>query len=244
MVEHDEEAPELSDLPLPPLPPGISLPPPPPPPSLVEESDLDDIGNISEEPEADAYENDDSGSTDFQSQWEKRRTSDPNLASESKDSMYGHIDRIATGEVGTLLDRFSDRFGSELDREIIVLRKQQQQDIRSVKPTVELIVGPTLEIDEEMDETKSDDFIEFFDVVNNLLGDMPEDFINRFVKSDSFVLFESVGADPGVTDEDTRRAFFVMINAELGELPEDKINEFVESPGFEMFTHMGEKYGG
>ena len=158
--------------------------------------------------------------------------------------MYGHIDRIATGEVGTLLDRFSDRFGSELDREIIVLRKQQQQDIRSVKPTVELIAGPTLEIDEGMDETKSDDFIEFFDVVNNLLGDMPEDFINRFVKSESFVLFESVGADPGATDEDTRRAFFVMINAELGELPEDKINEFVESPGFEMFTRMGEKYGG
>ena len=244
MVEHDEEAPELSDLPLPPLPPGISLPPPPPPPSLVEESDSDDIDDILEEPEADAYEDDDSGSTDFQSQWEKRRTSDPNLASESKDSMYGHIDRIATGEVGTLLDRFSDRFGSELDREIIVLRKQQQQDIRSVKPTVELIVGPTLEVDEEMDETKPDDFIEFFDVVNNLLGDMPENFINRFVKSDSFVLFESVGADPGVTDEDTRRAFFLMINAELGELPEDKINEFVESPGFEMFTHMGEKYGG
>ena len=244
MVEHDEEAPELPDLPLPPLPPGISLPPPPPPPSLVEESDLDDTGDVSEESEAGGYEDDDRESTDFQSQWEKRRTSDPNLASESKDSMYGHIDRIATGEVGTLLDRFSDRFGSELDREIIVLRKQQQQDIRSVKPTVELIVGPTLEIDEEMDETKSDDFIEFFDVVNNLLGDMPEDFINRFVKSDSFVLFESVGADPGVADEDTRRAFFVMINAELGELPEDKINEFVESPGFEMFTRMGEKYGG
>ena len=64
------------------------------------------------------------------------------------------------------------------------------------------------------------------------------------MKSDSFVLFESVGADPGVADEDTRRAFFVMINAELGELPEDKINKFVESPGFEMFTRMGEKYGG
>ena len=56
--------------------------------------------------------------------------------------MYGHIDRIATGEVGTLLDRFSDRFGSELDREIIVLRKKQQQEVRSVKATVELISAP------------------------------------------------------------------------------------------------------
>ena len=70
MVEHDEEAPELPDLPLPPLPPGISLPPPPPPPSLVEDSDFDDNGKVSEELEADGYEDDDSGSTDFQSQWE------------------------------------------------------------------------------------------------------------------------------------------------------------------------------
>ncbi len=244
MVEHDEESPEVSDLPLPPLPPGITLPPPPPPPSLTEDSDFDDHGNVSEEPEVDGNGEDDSGPTDFQSQWEKRRTSDSHLPLDSKDSMYGHIDRIATGEVGTLLDRFSDRFGSELDREIIVLRKQQQQDIRSVKPTVELIVGPTVEIEEESGEMESDDFIVFFDVVNNLLGDMPEDFINRFVKSDSFALFESVGADPGIVDEDTRRAFFVMINAELGDLPEDKINEFVESSGFEMFTLMGEKYGG
>ena len=244
MVEHDEESPELSNLPLPPLPPGITLPPPPPPPSLVEDSDSEDYDDDSEEPEVDGYEGDNSGSTDFQSQWEKRRTSDPQLSTDSKDSMYGHIDRIATGDVGTLLDRFSDRFGSELDREIIVLRKQQQQDIRSVKPTVELITGPTIEVEEEADEKTSDDFIEFFDVVNNLLGNMPEDFINNFVKSDSFTLFESVGADPGIVHEDTRRAFFVMINTELGDLPEDKINEFVESPGFEMFTRMGEKYGG
>ena len=244
MVEHEEESSELSDLPLPPLPPGITLPPPPPPPPLAEDSDFEDHGNVSEKPEIDGYEGDISEPTDFQSQWEKRRTSNPQLSTDSKDSMYGHIDRIATGEVGTLLDRFSDRFGSELDREIIVLRKQQQQDIRSVKPTVELIAGPTVEVEEEIGETGSDDFIEFFDIVNNLLGGMPEDFINRFVKSDSFALFESVGANPGIVDEDTRRAFFVMINAELGDLPEDKINEFVESPGFEMFTHMGEKYGG
>jgi len=246
MVEHDEESTELSDLPLPPLPPGITLPPPPPPPPLLaEDSDFEDNGNVSEAPEVDGYEEDISGPTDFQSQWEKRRNSEPQLSTDSKDSMYGHIDRIATGEVGTLLDRFSDRFGSELDREIIVLRKQQQQDIRSVKPTVELIAGPTVDVEEDISETGlDDDFIEFFDVVNNLLGDMPEDFINHFVKSDSFTLFESVGADPGIVDEDTRRAFFVMINAELGELPEDKINEFVESPGFEMFTRMGEKYGG
>ena len=51
---------ELDDLPLPPLPPGISMPPPPPPPPLAESSieddedhddcDDDDAGDIEEPP--------------------------------------------------------------------------------------------------------------------------------------------------------------------------------------------------
>ena len=239
------DADELDDLPLPPLPPGISLPPPPPPPPM----------DISAEVEEEIEENSDfqdntpvdTQSRDFQSQWESRKANDPTLSSDSKDSMYGHIDRIATGEVGTLLDRFSDRFGSELDREIIVLRKKQQQEIRAVKPTVELISAPEMpEVeDNEVDEdTAIDEFAEFFEVVNSLLGDMPDDFIQRFLASDSFELFETVGTDPNAADEDTRSQFFSMINAELGELPEDKINEFVESPGFELFTKMGDLYGG
>ena len=161
--------------------------------------------------------------------------------------MYGHIDRIATGEIGTLMDRFSDRFGSELDREIIVLRKEQQQDMRTIKPTVELITAPEVEAEDvyEDDETDpSNQFVEFFEVVNELLGGMPEEFIDTFVKSESFGLFESVGSNPGAADEDSRKAFFQMINAELGQLPEDKINKFVDSPGFEVFTSMGERYGG
>ena len=117
------DADEMDDLPLPPLPPGISLPPPPPPPPIANvEDDVEDIDVLDEALE-DASE--ESVTSDFKSQWESRKANDPTLSSDSKDSMYGHIDRIATGEVGTLLDRFSDRFGSELDREIIVLRKKQ-----------------------------------------------------------------------------------------------------------------------
>ena len=245
MVEPDQESQDESELPLPPLPPGIALPPPPPPPPLPQDTEFVYDDEPIEDSQSEINEEETIESTDFQAQWEKRRTSDPNLSLESKDSMYGHIDRIATGDVGTLLDRFSDRFGSELDREIIVLRKQQQQDIRAVKPTVELISAPEIKNqDDDTEEIQSDNFAEFFQVVNNMLGDMPEDFINKFVKSKSFELFETVGANPDATDEDDRKAFFLMINNELGELPEDKINEFVESAGFEVFTSMGEKYGG
>tara|TARA_Y100001970_G_scaffold26096_2_gene31249 strand:- start:15468 stop:16202 length:735 start_codon:yes stop_codon:yes gene_type:complete len=242
------DADDFDDLPLPPLPPGISLPPPPPPPPIAE---IEVESEVDEEPEDLLREViDEPNSSDFKSQWESRKASDPTLSSDSKDSMYGHIDRIATGEVGTLLDRFSDRFGSELDREIIVLRKKEQQDIRAVKPTVELISAPEgeeeLEDNSESDEISDmdDDFPAFFDVVNKLLGDMPDDFIQKFLASESFKMFETVGADPVATDDETRSQFFSMINAELGELPEDKINEFVESPGFELFTKMGELYGG
>jgi hypothetical protein len=115
-----------------------------------------------------------------------------------------------------------------------------------MKATVELVSAPvgaeeTNSVDQS--EPLTGEFAEFFDVVNNLLGDMPEDFIDTFVQSDSFTLFQSVGADPSAANEDVRRDFFLMINAELGDLPEDKINEFVESPGFELFTRMGELYG-
>ncbi len=56
--------------------------------------------------------------------------------------IYGHIDRISSGEAGSLLDRYADRFGHSLDRDIIVLRKQQHEEklaeIRDA-PVVELI---------------------------------------------------------------------------------------------------------
>ena len=56
--------------------------------------------------------------------------------------IYGHIDRISNKEAGSLLDRYADRFGHALDREIIVMRKaaveEKVAEIRDA-PTVELV---------------------------------------------------------------------------------------------------------
>ncbi len=266
----DGEDKSLDDLPLPPPPPGLVMPAPPPPPNL----DIPDIPALPTPPpppgiampESLEVESDfsmpavEEDSDDFNSAWERKKGENPTLSSDNRDRMYGHIDRIATGEVGTLLDRFSDRFGSELDREIIVLRKKQQQEMRDIKPTVELISAPEEEYvddpedkeDEEVhsdsieatEEVHSDDeFPTFFNVVNDLLGGMPDEFVNSFVASDDFAIFQSVGADPTSTDEETRADFFQMINRVLGELPDDKINEFVQSPEFGLFQAMGEIYG-
>ena len=57
--------------------------------------------------------------------------------------VYGHIDRIGEGEIGSLLERYSDRFGHELDRDIIVMRKEDRDDkIAEIRdsPTVQLLV--------------------------------------------------------------------------------------------------------
>ena len=252
MGEDEKTQDDPQGMPLPPLPPGISLPLPPPPPPPVEEvisdEDIETSENI-EETQVEEVEY--SQSTDFQSHWEKRKASDPNLSVGNRESMYGHIDRIATGEVGTLLDRFSNRFGSELDREIIVLRKKQQQEMREIKPTVELIQAPTEEFvseeDEDLEEINEDqDFAEFFSVINNLLGDITdEDVIKNFIASESFSLFEEVGASPESVSEEQKGAFFRLINQVLGDLPDDNesVEAFIGSSDFSIFVKMGELYG-
>ncbi|MFL2981907.1 MAG: hypothetical protein ACJZ4V_03200 [Candidatus Poseidoniaceae archaeon] len=56
--------------------------------------------------------------------------------------VYGHIDRISQGEIGSLLERYSDRFGHELDRDIIVMRKDDRiEKIAEIRdsPTVQLL---------------------------------------------------------------------------------------------------------
>lgn len=252
MGEDEKTQDNPQGMPLPPLPPGISLPLPPPPPPPVEEVNLDEDLEILENIEETQIEEVEySQSTDFQSHWEKRKASDPNLSVGNRESMYGHIDRIATGEVGTLLDRFSNRFGSELDREIIVLRKKQQQEMREIKPTVELIQAPTEEYEEELEEeleeiSSDEDFAEFFSVINNLLGDITdEDVIKNFISSDSFSLFEEVGASPESVSKEQKGDFFRLINQVLGDLPDDNesVEAFIGSSDFSIFVKMGELYG-
>ncbi len=298
---------QMKNFTFPPLPPGISMPPPPPP--TFPDNQIDETLDLVDQSLLDVADalgttTPQQTNTDFKTIWAKRKASDPSIRIENRQSMYGHIDRLAKGEVGTLLDRFQDRFGSELDKEIIVLRKKQQQEMRSIKPTVELISIPdkdesmnfneflesmndsdfiskvsevtnissekltnfskselrkfftaadkdnsgTVDFNEFVEavldlDTSKDEFVTFFNIVNNLLGDAPEEFINNFIASQNFALFEKVGKDSASSTNDERSQFFQMINNVLGDLPEDSINNFVNSPDFEIFSRMGELYG-
>ncbi len=164
------ESVEIPDLEIPP-PPSLdseaidlldSLPPPPLP-DIDSNNSLPFAipGGLSESMEEiiEVAEVDDSD--DYKELW--KRTSDKPLQ-----QVYGHIDRLGTGEVGSLLDRYADRFGSELDREIIVLRQQErQQKIQEMQqvPIVELIEEEE-ESDESTEEIEEDELSE--DVVNEL----------------------------------------------------------------------------
>ena len=334
--------PSPADLPPPPLPSGATLPPPPtppiaplsepPPPAVValppnsDESTLsteaESIGEatVQNEEEVIVEVIEDEEVVNYAELWQNR--TEKNLQ-----QMYGHIDRMGSSDVGSLLERYADRFGHDLDREIIVMRREESESRRSSEPVVELISQPEEsdieaeemsvdeegsehdlavrladleaemrplkakfdtakakkkqaaiakfgnrlrpmveerkilkgiiagEIDiseleefdaeeEEVDETDEDDeFAEFFSVVNNLLGDMPEDFINEFIASKSFKLFERVGEDPANTNTSMRKKFFNMVNQELGSIPDDRLQDFMSTPGFQLFIEMSEIYG-
>ena len=289
--------------------PELDIPPPSPPspqfgfsPESGHDSDLLDAANSLPLP---PLESDSNEPSDFKSVWERRKTSDPAITSSDRDSIYNRINRISSGKSGSLMERYSDRFGSDLDREIIVMRKKEQDELASIKPTVELISGPTkateMSFDElidamgdsgfvdmvsdktgvssdklrelDIDSLKSffteadqdgsgaldfdefvkgiiqsyrsydEDFTHFFGVINNLLGELPEDKTSSFISSDGFELFKRVGDDPGNVEHATRSEFFKMVNELLVDLPEPVMQSFINSPDFDLYKQIAERHG-
>ena len=153
-----KSAPEQSNLTLPPAPlppmPGMPLPlpdaapmpplPTPPMPAVAAPAEAKET----------IIENSDKDE-DYNELWAKK-------SSKPLPQIYGHIDRISAGEAGSLLDRYADRFGHALDRDIIVLRKQQHDDkIAQVRdaPVVELLDDEANELTQEEQLNKIEDEI-------------------------------------------------------------------------------------
>ena len=268
-VDTDSEGPPK---PLPPPPPGINMPMPEPDlplpdlPPPMPDSNTQQFGFVPE-PSADGDLLDAANSlpeistpdsinqsSDFKSVWDRRKSSNPSISSDSRDSIYNRIDRISTGRGESLMDRYADRFGSDLDREIIVLRKKDQDDLASIKPTVELIsevtknemsleefleamgdsdfvgrvaekTGVSVEKIDELDIESMKAFFEEADIDNSGSLDFDE-FVNGIIQS-----FRSY-------DEDFTH-FFTVVNGLLGQLPDDKTLAFIESDGFKLFETVG-----
>ena len=248
------DMPPLPGAPLPPLPvvptpeplPAAALPPSPLPP-LPEANAMPPVPEPSQPDEA---------KNEYGDLWAKR-------SAKPLPQIYGAIDRLGSGESGSLLDRYSDRFGHSLDRDIIVLRKKEREEALNQARS-----APVVEL---LDEEEPDRLT----VVENKLRELKPLYKEAKSLGDKDALRELVpqleelmaerrslkgqtkpapSSDEDHSDESEQVAeaeemndadvlfsqFFAIVNDLLGdELPEEAIEAFLASDGFELFKEVG-----
>ena len=256
----------LPNAPLPPLPglpdlptPGGPIPGPLPTPNPeLTPMPLPDLNNPAmPQPAADTTptQNEDSDNQ-YNELWAKK--SDKPLP-----QIYGHIDRIsAGGDAGSLLDRYADSFGHSLDRDIIVLRKQEHDNkvsqIRDA-PVVELIedeveeLSPAEKIVEienkirelkpQYQEAKTSQDSESLAVLKPQLESLlSERKALKAMLSESPQ--DSQKSEPVLAQESTEVDLFVqfvgIVDELLGSnLPQDVVDAFVSSDDFSIYQSVG-----
>ncbi len=175
--------------------------------------------------------------------------------------IYGHIDRIADKEAGSLLDRYADRFGHSLDREIIVMRKAElDEKVAEVRdaPVVELIGGeeslPTtiegelMQVEEELRSLKplykeaksigdSATLAELTPTLQALMSQRKA--LKQSMESGGPGGQEASIATSSSDDDDLFAQFVSIVDDLLGDhLPEAIVNAFVESDDFEIYKQV------
>ncbi len=167
--------------------------------------------------------------------------------------IYGHIDRISNKEAGSLLDRYADRFGHSLDREIIVMRKAAVEE-----KVAEIRDAPVVELIEDEPALPEDELKRVEDELRSLkplyqdakaVGDkealaeltplLQELMARRKALKQGDAPVQETPSTAEAADEGEQELFsqFVAIVDDLlGEhLPEAIVNAFVASPDFETY---------
>ena len=242
------DMPPLPGAPLPPLPatpapeplPTAALPPNPLPP-IPEANPLPSVPETPQPEEKNEYGD----------LWAKR-------SAKPLPQIYGAIDRLSSGESGSLLDRYSDRFGHSLDRDIIVLRKKEREDAlnqaRSA-PVVELldqeepdrltfVENKLRELKPLYKEAKS---MGDKDALRELVPQLEKLMAERRTLKGQTEPIQQTEAEVDEQDEEAMddadlmfSQFFTIVNDLLGdELPEDAIEAFLASDGFDLFKEVG-----
>ena len=177
--------------------------------------------------------------------WAKR-------SSKPLQQIYGHIDRISNKEAGSLLDRYADRFGHALDREIIVMRKAAVEE-----KVAEIREAPTVELLNEEDEEPLDELQQVENELRALkplyqeaksLGDketlaeltptLQALMTRRKALKGGSSVQEPVTAEPTTEDDnDALYSQFVGIVDDLlgNHLPEAIVSEFMASENFDTY---------
>ena len=192
--------------------------------------------------------------SEYASMWAKR--SDKPLQ-----QIYGHIDRLAKGETGSLLDRYSERFGHSLDREILVLRKKEHDakvsEIRDA-PVVELIQDEdsddlqsqlsSLEhelrtLKPEYQAAKSSGDAELLSqlrpVLEGLMSERKLIMAMMAEESEPTVAEEAVHSELSGDTDELFASFVGIVDDLLGsDLSEEVVSAFIESEEFEIYQEV------
>lgn len=169
--------------------------------------------------------------------------------------IYGHIDRISNKEAGSLLDRYADRFGHALDREIIVMRKAALEDkVAEVRdaPVVELLDDDTTEVTElERVENELRALKPLYQEAKSLgdkeaLAELTPTL--QALMAQRKALKGGGSAEPSATvttaegssdNDDMFVQFVAIVDELLGEhLPENIVNDFVASEDFDVYRSV------
>ena len=239
--------PPLPGMPLPlPIPAVLDSPPLPMPAVLPALGSLPALEEVTETSGGQSE-------TEYNQLWAKK--SDKPLP-----QIYGHIDRISTGEAGSLLDRYADRFGHSLDRDIIVLRKKEHDEkIAQIRdaPVVELVedesVEQTLEgslkdiedqiriLKPDYQDAKSSGDAELLSQLRpQLEALMSERKSIKAQMSKPMKTAKPVIAQESDDSEDIFVDFVAIVDELLGShLPDEIVNGFVESEDFSVYQLVG-----
>ena len=174
--------------------------------------------------------------------------------------IYGHIDRISNKEAGSLLDRYADRFGHSLDREIIVMRKaaieEKVAEIRDA-PTVELIEDESTESLTELQQVENElralkplyqeakslgDSETLAELTPTLQALMAR---RKSLKAGTAPAAEAQVAEASSDEDDELFAQFVsIVDSLLGDhLPESIVSDFIASEDFEIYQAVAQAPG-
>ena len=175
--------------------------------------------------------------------------------------IYGHIDRLAKGETGSLLDRYSERFGHSLDREIIVLRKKEHdakvseirdapvvvlledEDSEGLQSQLSVIEDELRTLKPEYQAAKSSGDSELLSqlrpVLEGLMSERKSIMAMMDESSEPTVAEEATHSDATGDDADLFVSFVGIVDDLLGsDLSEEVVSSFIESDEFEIYQEV------
>ena len=134
------------------------------------------------------------------------------------------------------------------DRKIVIAAldgdfdSEEIEDLLDEYPEEEEIeVQVETESHEDLTDEDNQDFIEFVELANELLGMMPSSFQKNFLAGDSFDFYKQVYSKPADTNEEERSNFVDLINNELSSAPDEVLVRLKHD--IDLARRVKERYG-